>query len=66
MRAIYIVICICRLLGLDKDIEIVDNMSNYIQQCQTYEGGFGSEIGMEAHGGYSILALSSMVILDSV
>jgi len=31
MRAIYIVICICKVIGLDKDLEILENVSNYIQ-----------------------------------
>ena len=31
--------------------------------CQTYEGGFGGEPGLEAHGGYAFCAFAALVIL---
>ena len=37
----------------------------YALRCQTYEGGFGGEPGVEAHGGYVFCALAALVILNA-
>jgi len=54
------------VVGLINDPEIFEGVAKYIIECQTYEGGFGSQIGTEAHGGHSILALSCMVLMDQL
>ena len=33
-------------------------------RCQTYEGGFGGESGVEAHGGYTYCAVTALALLD--
>ena len=43
--------------------ELVEGAAAYALRCQTYEGGFGGEPGVEAHGGYVFCALAALVIL---
>ena len=33
-------------------------------RCQSYEGGFGSNPGSEAHGGYTYCAVACLSILN--
>lgn len=33
---------------------------------QTYEGGFGGQPGLEAHGGYSFCAFAALTLLNAV
>ncbi|CAK7201443.1 CAAX farnesyltransferase (FTase) subunit beta [Sporothrix eucalyptigena] len=40
-------------------------LANYVQRCQTYEGGISAQPGSEAHGGYAFCALGCLSILDS-
>jgi protein farnesyltransferase subunit beta len=63
LRACYIAMAIAHMLGLDKD-ELIrkSNMVNYVQQCQTYEGGLGGEPGNEAHGGYTYCGLAALAL----
>lgn len=35
-----------------------------MNRCQSYEGGFGSNPGSEAHGGYTFCAVASLSILN--
>lgn len=43
--------------------EIFNGTAKWIQRCQTWEGGFGGCPGMEAHGGYALCGLASLVLL---
>lgn len=43
--------------------EIFKDTARWIQRCQTWEGGFGGCPGMEAHGGYALCGLASLVLL---
>ncbi|CAK7272441.1 CAAX farnesyltransferase (FTase) subunit beta [Sporothrix epigloea] len=40
-------------------------LANYVQRCQTYEGGISAQPGSEAHGGYAFCALGCLSVLDS-
>lgn len=50
VRATYCVCAVASLLDILTD-DLTNGMSNHIASCQTYEGGFGGEPGLEAHGG---------------
>ena len=45
--------------------ELAAGAAAYALRCQTYEGGFGGEPGVEAHGGYVFCALAALVILNA-
>ena len=45
--------------------ELVEGVAEYAASCQTYEGGFGGEPGVEAHGGYGFCAIATLCILDA-
>ena len=44
--------------------ELFEGTAEWIAKCQTYEGGFGGEPGLEAHGGYSFCGYAALVILN--
>ncbi|KAJ1438882.1 terpenoid cyclases/protein prenyltransferase alpha-alpha toroid, partial [Ochromonadaceae sp. CCMP2298] len=43
--------------------QLAEGVAEYVQSCQTYEGGFGGEPGNEAHGGYNFCAIATLLIL---
>ena len=45
--------------------ELTAGVAAYAASCQTYEGGFGGEPGVEAHGGYGFCAVATLCILDA-
>lgn len=49
VRACYTAISVASILNILDD-ELVQNVGNYIQSCQTFEGGIAGEPGSEAHG----------------
>ncbi|RYH29319.1 hypothetical protein EON65_08910 [archaeon] len=61
-RSTYTFISIARLLNILTD-ELVQGTTEFILQCQTYEGGFGGEPYNEAHGGYNFCAIAALLIL---
>lgn len=65
VRAAYIVTCISTLLNIQEyELLLDDSVKNYISDCQTYEGGFGGEPNVEAHGGYTYCALAALQLLQ--
>ena len=46
--------------------ELIASTVDYLKQCQTYEGGFTSEPGGEAHGGYTFCGSAALLILDKL
>lgn len=44
--------------------ELFEGTAEWICKLQTYEGGFGGAIGLEAHGGYSFCGFAALVILN--
>ena len=63
-RSVYTLLSIASLLNLLTP-QLTDNVTQFLLDCQTYEGGFGGERGNEAHGGYTFCAFASLVILKS-
>ncbi|KXS16907.1 protein farnesyltransferase subunit beta [Gonapodya prolifera JEL478] len=64
VRASYCALATARLLNLLTP-ELTTGCSDFLRQCQTYEGGFGGVPAVEAHGGYSFCALAALDILDA-
>ncbi|KAJ1446719.1 terpenoid cyclases/protein prenyltransferase alpha-alpha toroid [Pelagophyceae sp. CCMP2097] len=63
VRGTYTVVCIAALYNMLTP-ELVAGVAEYALSCQTYEGGFGGEPGVEAHGGYVFCAVAALEILD--
>lgn len=64
-RAVYCALVTLKILNI-KDDSLVDNCTEYLIKCQTYEGGFSGEPGGEAHGGYTYCALMALVLLHGM
>ena len=65
-RGVYCALSIASLLNIMSD-ELTEGVVEYLQQCQTYEGGFGATpFGDEAHGGYTFCATASLVIMNKL
>ncbi|MFH4975709.1 hypothetical protein AB6A40_002418 [Gnathostoma spinigerum] len=45
------------------DEKLCENTDRWIISCQTYEGGFGGEPRVEAHGGYTFCGVAALTIL---
>lgn len=43
--------------------ELFEGTAEWIARCQTYEGGFSGEPGLEAHGGYTFCGYAALVLL---
>ena len=65
LRAVYIVMVIGKVLDILTD-ELKEGVAEYIRECQTYEGGIGSDINREAHGGYTYCGVAALAIIDSL
>ena len=63
LRAVYIVMVIGSILNVLSD-ELTEGVGEYIAECQTYEGGIGSDINREAHGGYTYCGVAALAILN--
>lgn len=63
VRASYIAMICASLVNVLTD-DLRANVSKFIVSCQTYEGGFGSVPGAEAHGGYTFCGLASLTLLE--
>ena len=57
VRGAYCAIAVASICNILDDA-LVENTAEWIQTCQTYEGGFGPCPGCEAHGGYAFCRLS--------
>lgn len=62
-RATYCVLSIMKCLNI-QDKVLLENVTDWILSCQTYEGGFGSVPGSEAHGGYTFCCVASLCLMD--
>ncbi|KAK9503045.1 hypothetical protein O3M35_011698 [Rhynocoris fuscipes] len=65
VRGIYCAVSIYNLLKL-KDYQLFENSIPWITRCQTYEGGFAGNPGMEAHGGYTFCSVASLYLLGGL
>lgn len=72
-RSTYCALIIINLLNLTNYEEnssspeeldpLIDGVENWLNSCQTYEGGFSNIPNTEAHGGYTYCALASYFLL---
>ena len=65
LRCVYAVLVVSKFLNI-LDNKLKHNIFEFIQQCQTYEGGFGPTPNVEAHGGYSFCGIASLSILNRI
>ena len=63
LRAIYCALIVGDILGLNEEPEIREGIAEYIEECQTYEGGLACIPFGEAHGGYTYCGLCSLHLL---
>jgi protein farnesyltransferase subunit beta len=65
VRATYCVLACLQLLGLHSNQSSIDSVkaADYLQTCQTWEGGFAAEPWREAHGGYTYCAVAACYML---
>lgn len=64
IRSCYMAIAVAHILNLDKAALAKQcGLVDYVQRCQTYEGGLGGEPGNEAHGGYTYCGLAALCLL---
>lgn len=64
-RATYCALAVVRSLNI-RDPILLENVADWILSCQTYEGGFGSVPGSEAHGGYAFCCVASLCLLNQL
>lgn len=64
-RATYCALSILRCLNIHDPI-LLANVADWILSCQTYEGGFGSVPGSEAHGGYTFCCVASLCLINQL
>mgnify|MGYP001149502842 CR=1 FL=1 len=63
-RSTYCALVIASLLNMD-DARLTANCREWLNTCQTFEGGFSGTPCTEAHGGYTFCALASYFLLYS-
>ena len=66
IRASYTIICCATLLGIASPILCHDKVAEFIQRCQTFEGGLGGEPWSEAHGGYAFCGVAALKMLGKL
>jgi len=62
VRGAYTAVAVASLCNVLDD-ELRAGTAEWIEKCQTYEGGIGATPGEEAHGGYTFCGLATMVLL---
>jgi protein farnesyltransferase subunit beta len=62
VRGCYTALSAAKLTNI-LDKELAEGVSDYIYNCQTYEGGISAYPGNEAHGGYAFCGLAALMIL---
>lgn len=64
-RATYCALAVLYSLNIHDTI-LLENVTDWLLSCQTYEGGFGSVPGSEAHGGYTFCCVASLYLLNQL
>ncbi|TBT99986.1 protein prenyltransferase [Hamiltosporidium magnivora] len=64
VRGIYCSLAISRMLTDINTTGLFLKSKEFILECQSYEGGFGSIPGGEAHGGYTYCAVASLIMMN--
>ncbi|KAH8867022.1 Protein farnesyltransferase subunit beta [Schistosoma japonicum] len=64
VRGAYCAAAVAKLTGLlNKYPDLFESTAEWVASCQTYEGGFGGQPGLEAHGGYAFCAVATLCLL---
>mgnify|MGYP002388462802 CR=1 FL=1 len=63
MRSSYCALVVIHLLQLQTP-HLIRGCAEFVQSCQSYDGGLGGEPGNEPHGGYAYCGYASLVILN--
>ncbi|KAA0191256.1 Farnesyltransferase subunit beta [Fasciolopsis buskii] len=64
VRGAYCAVAVAKLTGLlDKHPDLFKGTAEWVARCQTYEGGYGAQPGIEAHGGYTFCAAAALCLL---
>nr|CAD7567849.1 unnamed protein product [Timema californicum] len=63
LRGVYCAVSVARLTNIYSNT-LFENSAHWIASCQTYEGGFSSVPGTEAHGGYAFCGLAALRLLN--
>jgi protein farnesyltransferase subunit beta len=66
IRATYCILACATLLNICYGDLASPRVIHFLQDCQTFEGGFGGEPGSEAHGGYTFCATAALQILGKL
>ena len=61
-RGVYTAVSVATMCGLMSE-RLQRGLVEYLQRCQTFEGGMGAEPGNEAHGGYTFCSLAALMML---
>ncbi|KAI9005628.1 farnesyltransferase, CAAX box, beta [Hyaloraphidium curvatum] len=62
VRGSYCAMTVAKLLGILTP-ELTQGVSDFVVQCQTFEGGIGGTPFVEAHGGYTFCGLAAATLL---
>ncbi|KAF5394854.1 Terpenoid cyclases/protein prenyltransferase alpha-alpha toroid [Paragonimus heterotremus] len=64
VRGAYCAIAVAKLTGLFAlHPDLFTSTAEWIASCQTYEGGFGAQPGIEAHGGYTFCGVAGLCLM---
>eukprot|EP00873_Tetraselmis_striata_P018221 jgi/Tetstr1/438485/TSEL_027040.t1 len=64
VRGCFTALATAHMLGLDvQELGRLSSTPEYVQACQTYEGGLAGEPGNEAHGGYAFCGVAALALL---
>lgn len=62
IRAIYCGLACAAILNI-MDYKLCEKSIEWLNKCQTYQGGFSQEPNDEAHGGYAYCGLATLIII---
>lgn len=62
VRGAFAMLAIAHMLGLDKRPFLERGVVDFIQRCQTFDGGIAAEPTCEAHGGYTYCGLAALAL----
>ena len=64
-RGTYCALSVASLLNLLTP-ELTSGCAQFIQSCQSFQGGLAGYPGVEAHGGYTYCAVAALTLLDAM
>lgn len=66
IRGVYAMLAIAHMLGLDKRPFLERGIVDFVQNCQTFDGGIAAEPTCEAHGGYTYCGLAALALVGKI